>query len=295
MKKKVLIIVIAVVLILAAGGGVLAAVLINTGKKADRSDKVEETFGEEAREESDSASDEKEPDESEVTKLKEPEPENVDLVKEPEEKDFLVVIDAGHQQYGNSEQEPIGPGASETKAKVAGGTKGCSTGIPEYQLTLALAQKLEAELTARGYKVIMVRNSNDVNISNAERAEVANNAEADAFIRIHANGSTNSGANGAMTICQTQSNPYNGDLYYWSRMLSDYVLDNLVASAGCAKEYVWETDTMSGINWCQVPVTIVEVGYMTNPEEDQRLATEDYQNKLVQGIANGIDQYALNR
>lgn len=208
-----------------------------------------------------------------------------------EENQYLIVIDAGHQRKGNYDKEPLGPGSDEMKAKVTSGTQGVVTKLEEYKLNLSVALKLQAQLEQRGYQVVMVRTDHDVDISNAQRAEVANGLYADAFIRIHANSSDDSTVSGALTICQTAANPYNGSLYAASKALSQKVLKGLCAAAGCTEKYVWETDTMSGINWCQVPVTIVEMGFMSNPEEDRLMADESYQEKMASGIADGIDSY----
>lgn len=110
-------------------------------------------------------------------------------------KEKIIVIDPGHQTKGDSSKEPIGPGATETKAKVTTGATGVSTKQTESELNLKVALKLESELKQRGYKVIMTRKTNDVNISNKERAEIANNANADAFIRIHADSVDNETVN----------------------------------------------------------------------------------------------------
>lgn len=203
----------------------------------------------------------------------------------------LICIDAGHQATPNTDTEPVGPGAEDKKAKVSAGNTGVTTGTEEYELNLEVALKLQSALEARGYTVKMIRTSNDVDISNAARAELANSDKADAFIRIHANGSTDTYASGVMTVCQTKDNPYNADIYDSCKRLSANVLSGMAAATGANSEGVWETDSMSGINWCKVPVTIVEIGYMTNSEEDQKLVTSDYQNLLAKGIADGIDAY----
>ncbi|CBK75802.1 N-acetylmuramoyl-L-alanine amidase [Butyrivibrio fibrisolvens 16/4] len=209
----------------------------------------------------------------------------------PKIQSHIVCIDPGHQQRADMKKEPIGPGATKKKPKVDGGTIGKYTNITEYQLNLDIALKLQTELESRGYTVVMTRTTNDVNISNSERAIMANEAGAEAFVRIHADGSDIQSVQGASTICQSPDNPYNGALYESSRRLSECVLEGVVASTGCKKRQILELDTMSGINWSQVPNTIIEVGYLTNKAEEAKLVTEDYQQLLAKGIADGIDKY----
>lgn len=204
---------------------------------------------------------------------------------------IVVVIDAGHQGKGNFNKEPLGPGSSTMKNKVAAGTTGTATGIQEYKLTLQVSLKLRDELKARGYQVLMIRENHNINISNAERAKFANDMNADAFIRVHANGSDDSSVNGALTICQTSANKFNGQYYSACRKLSDCVINSFCDATGAKNRGVWESDTMTGINWCSVPVTIIEMGFMSNPQEDVLMNSADYQERMVQGIANGIDAY----
>ncbi|MGN0034162.1 MAG: N-acetylmuramoyl-L-alanine amidase, partial [Coriobacteriales bacterium] len=113
---------------------------------------------------------------------------------------YVVAIDAGHQAHGNSSQEPVGPGASETKAKVTSGTTGTYSGTPEYVVNLQVALKLRDYLTAKGVAVVMVRETNDVDISNSQRAAVANDNDADLFVRLHCDGADGSSANGFCTL-----------------------------------------------------------------------------------------------
>ena len=209
----------------------------------------------------------------------------------PTEAPLLIVIDPGHQRKGNYDKEPNGPGSDVMKAKVSSGTQGVSTGIPEYKLTLAVSLLLKEELLARGYDVIMTRETHDIDISNIERAIIANEAKAAAFIRVHADSAESSSAKGVMTICQTPDNPYNSEWYEESKRLSELVLEEVVAETGAKKRRVWETDTMTGINWTTVPTTILEMGFMSNPEEDELMATEEYRKKIAIGVADAIDRY----
>ena len=166
-----------------------------------------------------------------------------------------------------------------------------ASGLNEYELNLEVSLKLRDELTARGYEVYMIRETNDVNISNKERAELAAASGADILVRIHANGSENTSVQGALTMAPSSGNPYVGELAGTCQELSQDIIDAFCAATGANNQGVYITDDMSGINWSTIPVTIVEMGYMTNPDEDLRMASDEYQAQMVQGIANGIDAY----
>ena len=204
---------------------------------------------------------------------------------------LTIVIDPGHSGVVAEGTEPLGPGSGEQKAADASGTRGVSSGVAEYELTLTVSNQLKAELENRGYTVLMTRESNDVPASCVQRANVANDAGAAAFIRIHADGSENQSAQGAMAICTTPQSPFVPGLYTSSRNLSDCVISNLCEATGCVNRGVWETDSMSGNNWSQVPTTLVEMGFMTNPDEDMLMQSAEYQAKIVQGIADGVDAF----
>ena len=204
---------------------------------------------------------------------------------------YVVAIDAGHQAKANAEKEPIGPDSKTMKAKMPEGAVGAATGVEEYELTLTVAKKLEAKLEQLGYEVVMIRNGHDVNLSNAERSMIANESDADIFIRLHANSMENSGVYGALAMCMTEYNPYNAELYSQSYLLSKKIIDNVCALTGTKNRGVQKVDNSSAINWCEIPVSVVEMGFLTNPDEDRWLQDEEYQGKIVSGIATAVDSY----
>ena len=203
----------------------------------------------------------------------------------------IVAIDAGHQRQGNYEKEPLGPGSSEMKAKVSSGTTGRYTGVYEYVVNLDVSLLLRDELKSRGDQVVMIRETHDVNISNSERAAIANNSGAEVFIRIHCNGVDNSSVKGALTMAPTTSNPYVGSIAPQCERLSQLVVDKYCAATGFKNMGIQYVDNMSGINWCTIPVTIVEMGFMSNPDDDAMLVDPNMQIKMAKGIADGIDAY----
>lgn len=203
----------------------------------------------------------------------------------------VVVIDPGHQLRGDSTKEPNGPGSTVMKARVTSGTTGIATKVPEYVMNLDIGLKLKTELENRGYTVYMTRSVHEVNISNKERAEYATTVGADIAVRIHGNGSTNSAVHGAEAYVPSAKNPYVGHLAKASNSLGKCIVDAYCAASGFKNRGVFTSDTMTGMNWSGVPVTILEVGYMSNADEDRRMQDATIQNNMVQGIANGIDAY----
>ena len=205
----------------------------------------------------------------------------------------IIVIAPGHQLKGSAALEPNGPNSEVMKAEVTWGATGVYTGQTEYELHLAVALLLRDELLRRGYSVVMIRETNNVSISNMKRAEIANKYEAAAYIRIHANSWPDSTMRGAMTICQSASNPYPtcAAHYLRSHRLSQLVLNEFCDQTGISKLNMREMDDMTGTNWSEVPTTILEMGFLSNKSDDTLMATDYFRQEAAIGGANGLDAY----
>ena len=207
---------------------------------------------------------------------------------------YVICIDPGHQAKGDMSQEPVGPGSSETKFKVSWGTQGVSTNIPEYELTLSASKILKSYLEQMGFKVIMTRETNDVNITNSERAIFANDNNADLVIRIHADGSEDSSTTGASLHIPSQDSQYTSKIYPESNECAK-LISLQMKQDGFKVNNIYQRSDLTGFNWSKVPVVLVEMGFMSNPEEDQKMAETSYQEKMMKSVAEGAQAYFENK
>ena len=199
---------------------------------------------------------------------------------------LTIGIDPGHQGSGNSEREPVAPGSDEMKAKVSSGTQGVSTRIPEYEVNLQVSLMLRDALEAEGARVVMTRESHDVDISNMERAIMCNEAGCDLVLRIHCNGAEDRSVNGiGLYVRKT------GACAEESYAASECILPAMANATGARAQGIYRRDTYTGLNWSEVPCILVEMGYMSNPEEDEKLCDPEYQQLLVEGMVEGVAEY----
>ncbi len=196
---------------------------------------------------------------------------------------LVIGVDAGHQARGNFKKEPVAPGSKKKKAKVSSGTRGRVTGIPEHAVNLQVALKLRDALAAEGARVVMAREVAAVNISNIERATMMNDAGADLVLRIHCNGVRLPNPRG-MSMHVRKTGPKAAE----SREAAGCLLKGMREATGAVSRGVKRSNGYTGLNWSEVPCVLVEMGFLTNPAEEQLLISGEYQDKLTEGMVEGI-------
>ena len=199
-----------------------------------------------------------------------------------------VTIDPGHQANPPSGKETVAPWSNETKAKNTSGTTGVATGTEEYKVNLQIGLKLRDALAAEGATVVMTRDNNDTSLSNQDRANISNDNNVDVIISIHCNGSNNSSIAGTEVYSRGSGD---GSSEYAIRSakeakLAEKLIEAITASIGSKNRDARLSDNYTGINFAKAPCFIVECGYLSNPEEDQKLCDSSYQDKIVTGIKN---------
>lgn len=201
----------------------------------------------------------------------------------------IIVIDPGHSSVGNPEKEPISPNSSKTKAKDVLGATGNYTNIPEHKTTVNIGLLLKDELIDRGYNVVMTKSEVDESLSNIERAEIGNENNADLVIRIHADSSNDTNVKGA-SILVPSKNEYTKNISdismnYGKKIIDTYTNELNIKNRGCIYR-----DDMTGFNWSKVPVVILEMGFLSNKEDDEFISNVNNHSNIAKSIANGIDK-----
>lgn len=202
-------------------------------------------------------------------------------------KNNIIVIDPGHANKADLEKEPEAPNSSKFKYKQTGGADGVVTKTPEYKINMQVAKKLKIKLEEKGYTVIMTKTDNNKTMSNIERAKVGNQANAGLVIRIHTDSADNSSTKGASMLVPGK-NEYTKEFYDESKLFGKVILNTLTNEVGMKNRGVIERDDITGFNWSTVPVVLVEMGFLSNSDEDKLLSSNDYQEKIADALTKGI-------
>jgi N-acetylmuramoyl-L-alanine amidase len=201
----------------------------------------------------------------------------------------LVCLDPGHGTApGIGRQlEPIGPGSTLLKIKDPGGAAG------EAPVALAIARRTRALLRSRGFGVAMTRDGTGYRGGNRERARFCNSRGAALMIRIHADGSSDPAVHGISTLVPALRRSWTSDVYGASGRAGRLLQDELVEATGARNLGVVERSDLTGFNWADVPVVLVEAGFMSNRREAGLLRSPAYQQKLAGALARGAQRFLI--
>ena len=216
--------------------------------------------------------------------------ESAELVANPYE-GMIVCIDPGHQ-VALAEEEWTDPGMSR-KNPGENGARGVATGNPEYLVTIDVGIKLKSLLEKDGIEVVMTRESNDVDLSNINRAEIANNAGADLYVRIHCGDSSDTGKSGTVTL-YPENTEWTESIFEASKTAALFIQEELVKSCSTNDLGVYGLHDKSGFNWSRTPVIEAEIAFLSNAEDDELLVTDEFRWEAAWGLRNGIIQYFSN-
>lgn len=201
----------------------------------------------------------------------------------------VICIDPGHAINSLSKKELVSPISTITKDAYISGTFGKN--LTEEKLNLAVALKLRKLLENDGAKVIMTREVSEVVISNIQRAEMANNENADVNIHIHADASRDLSIHGVSVLVPFGKLLGTPTIIEPSAKLGKSILDSVVAGTGAENRGIVKRSDLTGFNWSKIPTVMVEMGFMSNFEEEKLMASDLYQNKIAEGLHNGLINY----
>lgn len=220
--------------------------------------------------------------------------ENKDIINEEisskNKNGIKIVLDPGHSKNPGTEKEKISPDSDEMKLKDTSGSVGLISKKNEYEIAMDVTLKLKELLERDGYTVVLTKDNVETPLSSIERAEVGNRENANLMIRIHCDSFSNSSAKGSSMLVPKQRGYITKEISEKSIEYGKNIIEEYTKKTGLNNRGLQYRSDLTGFNWSKIPVVLLELGFISNPEEDKFLSSEENINTIAKGIKNGIEK-----
>lgn len=219
--------------------------------------------------------------------------ESIDLKSDDEyikNREITILIDPGHTKNISNGKEKVSPDGDETKLKETVGATGANTKKAEHDIVVDVALNLEEELLEKGYNVVLTKRKAEDSLTNIERARMGNEIKADLVVKLHCDSSNSRSARGASMLIPKSKGYITKEIEEKSKEYGEIIFNTYLEETKLKSRGLIYREDLTGFNWSEVPVVLLEMGYISNEEDEAYIVNRENQKNIAKSISDGIEK-----